>query len=233
MEIITDKSIFDINNPYPEVHKLNPDSEILIFNDFLKKPDEYKDLLMNIPAFASDYFYPTSSPGWRQLIPYEFYNSMEKLFSNWTGFNPWVEQGFTNLYKDNMPCNCKAWYPHHDNKEYVVNLWLSDGPGGTGFYTWQNHYQGVYLPPHIQEQVFSKQVKGDFEYEEFTGDECWNLYHMEPLRYNRAIFYNGNNFHSAYLPKGYFKTEWRYSLVLMGGVDEGGIDQGSEGVCLP
>ena len=56
MEIITDKSIFDINNPYPEIHRLNEDSEILIFNDFLKKPDEYKDLLMQIPAFASDYF---------------------------------------------------------------------------------------------------------------------------------------------------------------------------------
>ena len=155
MEIITDKTIFDINNPYPEIHKLNEGSEILIFNDFLKKPDDYKNLLSKIPAFESDYFYPTASPGWSQLIPYEFFLTMESLLSNWVGFNPWVEQSFTNIYKDRMRCNCKAWYPHHDSKDSVLNLWLSDGEGGTAFYTWNNHYQGINLPEHIQDKVFS------------------------------------------------------------------------------
>ena len=107
MEIITDKTIFDINNPYPETFKVG-ELEVLIFNDFLKKPDEYKKLLSQIPAFESDYFYPTASPGWRQLIPYEFFLKMESLLSNWVGFNPWVEQSFTNIYKDRMRCNCKA-----------------------------------------------------------------------------------------------------------------------------
>ena len=40
---------------------------------------------------------------------------------------------------------------------------------------------------------------------------------MEPIVYNRAIFYNGNNFHSALVPDGF--DDWRYSLVLMGGLD--------------
>ena len=81
MEIITDKTIFDINNPYPETFKVG-ELEVLIFNDFLKKPDEYKKLLKQIPVFESDYFYPTASPGWRQLIPYEFFLKIESLLSN-------------------------------------------------------------------------------------------------------------------------------------------------------
>jgi len=215
MEIITDKTIFDINNPYPETFKVG-ELEVLIFNDFLKKPDEYKKLLSQIPAFESDYFYPTSSPGWRQLIPYEFFLKMESLLSNWVGFNPWVEQSFTNIYKDRMRCNCKAWYPHHDSKEYVLNLWLSEGAGGTAFYTWNNHAQGIDLPEHVQEKIFSKQVRGSYEYEEFVGDENWRMYHLEPIQYNRAIFYNGNYFHSAYMPKHSYVNDIRHSLVLMG-----------------
>ncbi|BCU95799.1 MAG: hypothetical protein CM15mV10_1820 [uncultured marine virus] len=75
---------------------------------------------------------------------------MESLLSNWVGFNPWVEQSFTNIYKDRMRCNCKAWYPHHDSKEYVLNLWLSEGAGGTAFYTWNNYAQGIHLPEHAK-----------------------------------------------------------------------------------
>ena len=61
------------------------------------------------------------------------------------------------------------------------------------------------------------QVDGNFEYEEFYGNDEWYQYHMEPIVYNRAIFYNGNNFHSALVPDGF--DDWRYSLVLMGGLD--------------
>jgi len=55
---------------------------ILIFDDFLVKPDEYRDLLDRMPAFNSDFFYKTASPGWRQIIPYEFYFHIEALLSN-------------------------------------------------------------------------------------------------------------------------------------------------------
>ena len=41
-----DHSIFEINNPYPEKKVLNKDCDYLVFDDFLKKPDEYKDCLL-------------------------------------------------------------------------------------------------------------------------------------------------------------------------------------------
>tara|TARA_R100000152_G_C6768043_1_gene193385 strand:+ start:460 stop:1122 length:663 start_codon:yes stop_codon:yes gene_type:complete len=212
-----DKSVFEINNRYPVTKKLHDGADILIFDDFLKKPDAYKEILQRFPAFTSDYFEPTASPGWRQLIPYQFFLNIEKLLKNYTGYYPWVEQSFTNIYRSKMPCNCKAWYPHHDSMEYVLNLWLCNGPGGTAFYTWRNHFSGEDFPPHIRERVFNKQLPGEFEYEEFYGDSEWNQYHLEPIVYNRAIFYNGNNFHSAFVPDDY--PDWRYSLMLMGGLD--------------
>ena len=75
----SDKSVFEINNRYPVKHKLHEGADILVFDDFLKKPDEYKDVLQKFPVYKSDFFYPTASPGWRQIIPYEFFIDMEKL----------------------------------------------------------------------------------------------------------------------------------------------------------
>ena len=217
----SDKSVFEINNRYPVKHKLHDGADILVFDDFLKKPDEYKDILQRFPVFKSDFFYPTASPGWRQIIPYEFFIDMEKLLTNYVGFEPWVDQSFTNIYKSKMPCNCKSWIPHHDSMEHVLNLWLCNGEGGTAFYTWKGlntyHYSVDTLSDDVLQSIFDRQVDGNFEYEEFYGNDEWYQYHMEPIVYNRAIFYNGNNFHSALVPDGF--DDWRYSLVLMGGLD--------------
>jgi len=213
----SDGSVFDINNPYPDRYQLNDHSELLIFEDFLKKPDEYKKVISCIPTFRSDFFYRTASPGWRQLIPEEYYLSIEKLLSNFTEYEVWVEQAFTNVYKSGMPCNCKSWYPHYDSMPHTFNLWLSEGPGGTAFYTWNGHYSRNEFGDDIERIVFSNQIDGIFEYEEFIGDTQWEMYHLEPIRYNRAIFYNGHDFHSAYVPNQSFLNDWRYSLVLMGG----------------
>ena len=212
----SDSSIFEINNRYPDRYQLNDHSEILVFNDFLKKPDEYKKLIECIPAFQSDFFYKTASPGWRQLIPEEYYLSIERLLSNFTQYEVWVQQAFTNIYKSRMPCNCKSWYPHYDSMEHTFNLWLSEGIGGTAFYTWNGHYNGIAFGNQLEKKVFSNQIEGQFEYEEFTGDSEWKMYHLEPIQYNRAIFYNGRDFHSAYVPNHSFVNDLRYSLVLMG-----------------
>ena len=59
----SDKSVFEINNRYPVKHKLHEGADILVFDDFLKKPDEYKDVLQKFPVYKSDFFYPTASPG--------------------------------------------------------------------------------------------------------------------------------------------------------------------------
>lgn len=212
----SDPSIFEINNKYPERLRLNPHADILIFDDFLKKPDEYKKFLSGIPAFRSDFFYPTASPGWRQIVTYEYFQQMEGVLSNYTGNREWVQQSFTNIYKSQMPCNSKSWYPHHDSMDYTLNLWLSEGIGGTAFYTWNGHYCGETLSETQKDKIFSNQIPGEFLYQDFTGDDEWKQYHLQPVKYNRAIFYNGNDFHSAYVPDGSFQTDWRYSLVLMG-----------------
>jgi hypothetical protein len=212
-----DWSVFDINNPYPERYQLNDHAEILVFDDFLKKPDEYKEIISSIPAFRSDFFYPTASPGWRQLIPVEFTDRIEDVLGNILGYSQWVEQAFTNIYKSNMPCNCKSWYPHYDSMRHTFNLWLSSGPGGTAFYTWNGHYNGDEFGDELEDLVFANQIEGDFQYQEFLGDSQWEMYHLESIKYNRAILYNGHDFHSAYVPNGSFLNDWRYSLVLMGG----------------
>lgn len=215
--LISDKSVFEINNRYPQKHKLHEGAEILIFDDFLAKPDEYRDLLDRMPAFNSNFFYKTASPGWRQIIPYEFYFHIEALMSNFTQYEVWVEQAFTNIYRSRMPCKSKCWLPHYDNKEYAFNLWLCDGPGGTGFYNWNGVCNVNHFIEDVRQKVFQHHEQGEYLYEEFTGDEDWQLYHVSPVQYNRAIFYSGNNFHSAYIPDNSYMEDWRYSLVLMGG----------------
>ena len=47
----SDKSVFEINNRYPVKHKLHEGADILVFDDFLKKPDEYKDVLQKFPVY--------------------------------------------------------------------------------------------------------------------------------------------------------------------------------------
>ena len=218
MEILTlTKSMFNINNRYPVIHKLNDDADIFIFDDFLTEPDEYKDLLDRLPAFNSDFFYKTASPGWRQIIPYEFYFHIEALMSNFTQYETWVEQAFTNIYLSKMSCKSKCWLPHYDDKEYAFNLWLCDGVGGTAFYNWKNIFNNInQIPDNLKSKILSHST-GEYQYEEFYGDDNWVQYHLEPIKYNRAIFYSGYNFHAAQIPYNSFIHEPRYSLILMGG----------------
>jgi hypothetical protein len=162
--LISDKSVFEINNRYPQKYKLHEGAEILIFDDFLAKPDEYRDLLDRMPAFNSDFFYKTASPGWRQIIPYEFYFHIEALMSNFTQYEVWVEQAFTNIYRSRMPCKSKCWLPHYDNKEYAFNLWLCDGPGGTGFYNWNGVCNVNHFIEDVRQKVFQHHEKGEYLY---------------------------------------------------------------------
>lgn len=104
--------------------------------------------------------------------------------------------------------------PHVDNNCLVVcNIWLCDCVGGTAFYKYKGHYNNdsLILPKSKVGGIVMNKLEKNIivPWQNFEGDEDWELYHVAPSTFNTLIIYEGKNFHGTYAE---FDEKYRYSI---------------------
>ena len=182
------------------------DFSYLSVENFFKTPDKAISFLQNYPALDGG----VSTPGARQnftpmdLVPVlQAYKSIMKTAGD--EIDPTSFITCSNIAWKGVEVMHGCMYPHADY-ELVANLWLCNFEGGTSFYK----YKGVSTADEIQIPKYRKPKKPLVPWENFDGDEDWELYHTIPTKFNSVAFYNGRNFHAPYAN---FYDTYRYALI--------------------
>lgn len=182
------------------------DFSYLSVENFFKNPDKAINFLQNYPALNGG----VSTPGARQnftpmdLVPVlQAYESIMKTAGD--EIDPTSFITCSNIAWKDVEVMHGCMYPHADY-ELVANLWLCNFEGGTSFYK----YKGVSTADEIQIPKYRKPKEPLVPWENFDGDEDWELYHTIPTKFNSVAFYNGRNFHAPYAN---FYDTYRYALI--------------------
>ena len=182
------------------------DFSYLSVENFFKTPDKAIRFLQNYPALDGG----VSTPGARQnftpmdLVPVlQAYKSIMKTVGD--EIDPTSFITCSNIAWKGVEVMHGCMYPHADY-ELVANLWLCNFEGGTSFYK----YKGVSTADEIQIPKYRKPKEPLVPWENFDGDEDWELYHTIPTKFNSVAFYNGRNFHAPYAN---FYDTYRYALI--------------------
>ena len=182
------------------------DFSYLSVENFFKTPDKAISFLQNYPALDGG----VSTPGARQnftpmdLVPVlQAYKSIMKTAGD--EIDPTSFITCSNIAWKGVEVMHGCMYPHADY-ELVANLWLCNFEGGTSFYK----YKGVSTADEIQIPKYRKPKEPLVPWENFDGDEDWELYHTIPTKFNSVAFYNGRNFHAPYAN---FYDTYRYALI--------------------
>lgn len=188
-----------------------------VIRNFLKYPDEYKNILQQFPATRDS----TYSPGYRQDIPpwtAKFItNYVREFIPNWL-----PERVSCNVYNGDMIMKKDANLPHSDPFHGVWNLWLNENClGGTAFWHHKDKKHINDLTPDEYNYLFARfnNQESPPEYvnwKNFKGNNDWELTCIAPMEYNTMLFYNGGFFHSPWIQENWYLDEYRYSMIGMG-----------------
>jgi hypothetical protein len=217
MKFIEDEEIEEILqiNPKAELEEVVYDNtKFKVIRNFLKYPEEYKNLLSYFPAVRDH----TYSPGFRQDVPpwaARFITTyIQKNVSNWI-----PARVSCNIYNGNMRMRTNANLPHSDNFYGIWNLWFNKNClGGTAFWSHKGKLHVDDLSEEEYMHLFDKTLSatGYQEWRNFRGDDDWELSCIAPMEYNTLLFYNGGFFHSPWVLENWYIDEDRYSMIGMG-----------------
>jgi len=214
-------------NPETKLVEVNIDgmNSFKMYQNFLLNPDLYVQIMEQFPVISSQWRKTGGfAPGWRQEIPpWAAATIMERIRQD-VDFMP--VRIFNNIFTGDMPMVDRSHLPHADvftDPEgnlnvinFVFNLWMCQGIGGTAFWRWRDKKYVTELNKEEYEEIFPETDYKVTKWECFRGDENWQLDTIAPIEYNSCLIYDGGYFHSPYIPEETFLDEHRYSLVGMG-----------------
>ena len=223
--------------------QVNPDAELVdvnvdgmnsfkMYRNFMKYPDLFGEIMEQFPIISTQWRKTGGfAPGWRQEIPpWAAATSVEKIRED-VDFAP--VRVFTNIFNSEMPMVQDSHMPHADTFvdpegglniiNFVFNLWLNQGIGGTAFWKYKGKKYVAELTKEEYEELYPIEEKPVVTWRNFRGDDDWELDTIAPIEYNSCLIYDGGFFHSPYIPEEAFLDEYRYSLVGMGIRDPKGV----------
>ena len=170
-----------------KVKKINyGDLSYLWIENFLKTPEKAIELLSKYPAIDGGVY----TPGARQnLTPMDLVPVLQAYKTIMATVKVWKN----------------SWVPHTDF-DLVCNLWLCNYEGGTAIYKYRGFLNQKDITPKPQGHDENNLVP----WQNFEGDDDWELYYIIPSEFNTVAIYDGTNFHSTYAN---FNEEYRYSLI--------------------
>lgn len=214
-------------NPQTELVEVNIDgmNSFKMYRDFLLNPDLYVEIMEQFPVISTQWRRTGGfAPGWRQEIPPWAAATIVERVREDVDFAP--VRVFTNVFTGDMPMIEDSHMPHADTFvdpegglnviNFVFNLWLSHGIGGTAFWKWNDKKYITELSKEEYEQLYPLDKKSVVPWKCFRGDDNWKLDTVAPIEYNSCLVYDGGYFHSPYIPEESFLDAHRYSLVGMG-----------------
>lgn len=223
--------------------QVNPDAELVdvkvdgmnsfkMYRNFMKYPDLFGEIMEQFPIISTQWRKTGGfAPGWRQEIPpWAAATIVEKIRED-VDFAP--VRVFTNIFNSEMPMVQDSHMPHADTFvdpegglniiNFVFNLWLNQGIGGTAFWKYKGKKYVAELTKEEYEELYPIEEKPVVTWRNFRGDDDWELDTIAPIEYNSCLIYDGGFFHSPYIPEEAFLDEYRYSLVGMGIRDPKGV----------
>ena len=190
-----------------QVKKLNyGDFSYLSVENFFKTPEKAIELLSKYPALNGGVY----TPGARQnLTPMDLVPVLKAyeviMATAGRKIDPTRFVTSSNIVWKDVIVWENSWMPHTDF-DLVCNLWLCNYEGGTAIYKYKGFLNSNDITPKPQNYDENKLVP----WQNFEGDEDWELYYVIPSKYNTVAIYDGTNFHGTYAN---FNEEYRYSLI--------------------
>ena len=190
-----------------EVKKIHyGDFSYLCVENFFKTPEKAIELLLKYPALDGGVY----TPGARQnLTPMDLVPILQayKTIMATVGrkIDPTRFVTSSNIVWKDVKVWKNSWMPHTDF-DLVCNLWLCNYEGGTAIYKYNGVLNVKDITPKSQEYNKNKLVP----WQNFEGDDDWELYYIIPSQFNTVAIYDGTNFHGTYAN---FNEEYRYSLI--------------------
>ena len=190
-----------------QVKKLNyGDFSYLSVENFFKTPEKAIELLSKYPALTGGVY----TPGARQnLTPMDLVPVLKAyeviMATAGRKIDPTRFVTSSNIVWKDVIVWENSWMPHTDF-DLVCNLWLCNYEGGTAIYKYRGFLNAKDITPKPQDHDENKLVP----WQNFEGDEDWELYYVIPSKYNTVAIYDGTNFHGTYAN---FNEEYRYSLI--------------------
>ena len=176
-------------------------------DNFFKYPDKAIKHLSNYPALNGG----VSTPGARQnftrmdLVPVlQAYKTIVAAADK-KDIDPTSFITCSNIAWKGVQVMKGCMYPHSDY-ELVCNLWLCDYDGGTAFYK----YKGFSNGDEVTIPKYREPNEPMIPWQNFDGDDDWELYYTIPTKFNSVAIYNGRNFH---VPYANFNDDYRYALI--------------------
>ena len=200
-------SAFAINPNYTIKRMSGKQFSYHIVENFLLHPERAIEVLDNYPCLVGGVHWPMR----RQYVTQ---NDIQPIVAEYCKIvpstKPWAYHSCTNIVElgDLTPDGAK--YPHSDS-ELVMLLWLSDTEGGTGLYS----YNGKVRPQDCTDDELPPEYvdmsKPYTEWENFDGDDNWELLHVAPSKFNTVTIYDATMWHSPH--HQIKKNETRYCLA--------------------
>lgn len=184
-------------------------------DNFLKNPLDTIAIFKNWPALDGHVYTPGARQNFTPMDLVPIMKTYQHMLTQ-LGFTTDVTKSITStiIAWKNMQVWKNSWMPHVDNNCLVVcNIWLSDCVGGTAFYKYKGHYNNdsLILPKSKVGGIVMNKLEKNIivPWQNFEGDEDWELYHVAPSTFNTLIIYEGKNFHGTYAE---FDEKYRYSI---------------------
>ena len=190
-----------------QVKKLNyGDFSYLSVENFFKTPEKAIELLSKYPALTGGVY----TPGARQnLTPMDLVPVLKAyeviMATAGRKIDPTRFITSSNIVWKDVRVWENSWMPHSDF-DLVCNLWLCNYEGGTAIYKYRGFLNQKDITPKPQEHDENNLVP----WQNFEGDDDWELYYIIPSQFNTVAIYDGTNFHGTYAN---FNEEYRYSLI--------------------
>ena len=156
--------------------QINPDTQLVdvnidgmnsfkMYRDFLKEPDLFVEIMEQFPIISTQWRKTGGfAPGWRQEVPPWAAATIVERIREDVDFMP--VRVFNNIFTGDMPMLNGSHLPHADvftDPEgglnvinFVFNLWMSHGIGGTAFWKWRDKKYVTELSLEEYEELFSE-----------------------------------------------------------------------------
>ena len=207
------------------------EAPIYIIDDFYVNPHDIRDFLFTLPFSKKQY--TNNAPGYRCKIDF----NVNMMFSQIIGrlFNDKsvnLTQTFFSLIGGDMKLDATQCRPHVDTSgnKYAAVVYLNTDDecnGGTSFYkhiptgkevvTSREELRMINDPKNFD--ATEEQMNYFRNLKDFVTDsnEEWELIDLIPMKFNRAIFYPGNIFHSGYIKRDWFLDNYRITQNIFAG----------------
>ncbi|MEI8050640.1 MAG: DUF6445 family protein [Actinomycetes bacterium] len=194
-----------IDNPETVFNAQTP--EVLVVDDFLKNPDEVREIALSQTYVARPEYFKGLRTDERFLWP-----NLREEFSRLLGLEvtDWLKHEANGVFQQTMMGDSLVW--HSDRQDYAAAIYLNpDGPpsGGTSF--WRDKRWGCRRFPDQAKEiqriadpaVLAEANTKMREPENLSSPENWELIESVAGLYNRLVIWDAKLVHSATSYEGF------------------------------